>query len=100
MLVACNTMVQTARRAIQKRREAGQRIGLVKLKMFRPFPRELLRRTLGRVPRIGVLDRNHSPGSGGIFAQELAASLQGQLRLPPSGLHRGNRRRRRHARSD
>ena len=78
VLVACNTMVQTARRAIQKRREAGQRIGLVKLKMFRPFPRELLRRTLGRVPRIGVLDRNHSPGSGGIFAQELAASLQGR----------------------
>lgn len=31
--------------------------------------------------RVGVLDRNHSPGSGGIFWQEVAASLRGRSDL-------------------
>jgi pyruvate/2-oxoacid:ferredoxin oxidoreductase alpha subunit len=43
--------------------------------MFRPFPRAELRAAATSAKRIGVLDRNHSPGSGGIFWQEVAAAL-------------------------
>lgn len=78
VLIACNSMAQTARGVVERERQAGRRAGLVKLKMFRPFPRDELRRALARVSRIGVLDRNHSPGSGGIFWAEIAATLQGR----------------------
>jgi len=76
VLVACNTMVRTLRRVVQRRREQGQKIGLVKVKMFRPFPRREFEQAIGSARRVGVLDRNHSPGSGGIFWTEIATSLR------------------------
>lgn len=76
VLVACNTMVRTARRVVGARRQAGQDVGLIKSKLFRPFPRREMVAAIGAARRVGVLDRNHSPGSGGIFWQEIAASVQ------------------------
>lgn len=77
VVIASGTMARTARNVIHARREHGERIGLISTKLFRPFPREAFRRVLRGKRRIAVLDRNHSPGSGGIFGQEIAASLQG-----------------------
>jgi pyruvate/2-oxoacid:ferredoxin oxidoreductase alpha subunit len=76
VLVACNTMARTLRRVVQRRRAKGQRVGMIKAKLFRPFPRGEFVRGIGSARRVGVLDRNHSPGSGGIFWNEIAASLQ------------------------
>lgn len=75
ILVACNTMARTLRGVVERRRKAGERIGMIKSKMFRPFPREEVRAATASAKRIGVLDRNHSPGSGGIFWQEFATTL-------------------------
>jgi pyruvate ferredoxin oxidoreductase alpha subunit/2-oxoisovalerate ferredoxin oxidoreductase alpha subunit len=44
--------------------------------MFRPFLREEFAKAIGSAKRVGVLDRNHSPGSGGIFWNEIATSLR------------------------
>jgi pyruvate/2-oxoacid:ferredoxin oxidoreductase alpha subunit len=76
VLVACNTMARTLRRVVWRRRERGQKVGMIKAKLFRPFPREDYVRAIGSAKRVGVLDRNHSPGSGGIFWSEIAASLR------------------------
>lgn len=76
IVVACNTMARTLRRVIPRQRERGRRVGMIKVKQFRPFPRKELRAAVTTAKRIGVLDRNHSPGSGGIFWQEAAASLR------------------------
>ncbi len=81
VLVACNTMARTLRRVVEEQRSRGRRVGMIKLKMFRPFPREEFRRAIGSARKIGVLDRNHSPGSGGVFWQEIAATLQGRSDL-------------------
>lgn len=75
VLIACNTIARTLRQVVRERRERGERIGMIQLKMFRPFPRAELRAATASARHIGVLDRNHSPGSGGIFGQEVAASL-------------------------
>ncbi len=56
-------------------RREGQAVGLLKMKMFRPFPSELLRQALAGVPQVAVLDRNISPGHGGIFAEEFRSAL-------------------------
>lgn len=77
-LIASGTMARTARRVVQARRGAGQRVGLIAMKLFRPFPRGPLCEAIGSATRIGVLDRNHSPGSGGIFWQEVAVALRGR----------------------
>ncbi len=75
VMVTSGTITSTARYVVDQHREAGERIGLVKVKMFRPFPVEALRRALAGADRVAVLDRNFSPGSGGIFAAELRAAL-------------------------
>ena len=75
LLVTSGTVTSTARFVVDQRRAAGEAIGLVKVKMFRPFPTELLRKALAGVERVAVLDRNISPGHSGIFAEELRAAL-------------------------
>ena len=76
VFIASNTMSRTLRNVVNKRREKGERIGMINHKLFRPYPRTELLKAIGSARKIGVLDRNHSPGSGGIFWQEIAATLQ------------------------
>ncbi len=75
LLVTSSTITSTAREVVDARRDAGEAVGLVKVKMFRPFPTEHLRALLSGVSRVAVLDRNISPGHGGIFAEELRSAL-------------------------
>ena len=75
LLVTSGTITSTARVVIDRRREVGEKVGLVKVKMFRPFPTEDLRGLLRGAERVAVLDRNISPGHGGIFAEEIRSAL-------------------------
>ena len=75
VLVTSGTVTSTARAVVDQRRAAGERIGLLKVKMFRPFPSTQVREALSGVPCVAVLDRNVSPGHGGIFAEELRSAL-------------------------
>ena len=75
ILVTSGTITSTARYVVNERRERGEQVGLVKVKAFRPFPAEELRRVLSGVPRVAVIDRNISPGHAGIFAEEIRSAL-------------------------
>jgi len=75
VLVTTATITSTARIVIEALREKGYRVGLLKIRVFRPFPSSLLRRMLDHVPKIAVIDRNISLGREGIFASELKAAL-------------------------
>lgn len=77
ILVACNTMARTLKNVVKERRAKGEKVGMIRTKLFRPFPRKELLDAIGGAAKVGVLDRNHSPGSGGIFWQEIATTLQG-----------------------
>jgi pyruvate/2-oxoacid:ferredoxin oxidoreductase alpha subunit len=77
VLVACNSIASTVRSVVDSRRQRGERVGMVKLKVFRPFPRAQLREALAGAKRVGVIDRDLSPGCGGVFWLETAAALAG-----------------------
>lgn len=79
-LVAAGGIAGTAREAVDRLREDGVRAGLLKLRLFRPFPAAQLAARLAGVERIAVIDRNCSVGCGGIFAQEIRAALQPRQR--------------------
>ena len=77
-LVTMGSMSGTARVIVKEARERGIRIGLLKLKMFRPFPKEEFRELLKDVNVIGVIDRNVSFGlSSGTVFYELKSALWG-----------------------
>ena len=78
VLVASGTIATTARELVRKRREAGEKLGLIKIKLYRPFPEREIRRACGRASKLGVLDRNYAAGLGGIFCHDLRATFQGR----------------------
>ncbi|CAG1018359.1 partial Pyruvate synthase subunit PorA, partial [Burkholderiaceae bacterium] len=82
VVVTMGSMCGTAREAVDALREAGHAVGLLKLRLFRPLPVQALRVALAGVPDVVVLDRNHSPGLGGILHQELRAALYGMPGAP------------------
>jgi pyruvate/2-oxoacid:ferredoxin oxidoreductase alpha subunit len=75
LLMATGTVASTAKEVIDQWRRRGRRVGLVRPRLFRPFPIEELRAACRRAPRLAVIDRNNSFGSGGIFAAETRAAL-------------------------
>jgi len=77
VLVVSGTMATTAREVVRKRRAAGEKIGLVKLKMFRPYPEAALREACQSATKLAVLDRNYAAGAGGVFWQDTRAAFQG-----------------------
>jgi len=81
-LVTMGSMAGTAREAVDALREAGVAAGLVKVRLFRPFPAVELRNALGGVRDVVVLDRNFSPGAGGVLHQELKSALYGMPHAP------------------
>lgn len=75
VIVTAGSITSTARLAIKDLRKQGNKIGLLKLRLFRPFPVETVRVALRGKKKIAVIDRNISLGGGGIFCQELRAAL-------------------------
>ncbi len=78
VLIAAGSLAATARDAVDRLRHDGKKVGLIRLRVFRPFPTEQVRALGRRFPVIGVLDRSFSYGSGGAIASEVRASLQGE----------------------
>jgi len=78
IMVTTGTVTGTCRQVLADLRSQGEKVGLFKLKLFRPFPADLICRHLKSTPKIAVIDRNISFGAGGIFAQEIRAALCNQ----------------------
>src|SRR5690606_1362413 len=82
VIVTMGSMCGTARDAVDAMRAAGQAVGLLKVRLYRPLPVGALRAALAGVPEVLVLDRNYSPGHGGVLHQELRAALYGMEGAP------------------
>jgi len=75
VLVMLGSFATRARAAIQALRAEGKRVGLLRLRMVRPWPGAALAQALAGRRAVAVLDQNLSPGRGGILFAEVAASL-------------------------
>lgn len=83
VLVAMNSCVGTAKVVVDQKRDKGLKVGLIKVRMFRPFPRERLARALRGKKAIGVIDRNVCFGwNCGHLLMELRAALTNELEGP------------------
>lgn len=77
ILLASASVATTANEVVKRRRAAGEKVGLVKMRMFRPFPEEALREACAGASRLGVLDRDYAAGLGGVWWQDARATFQG-----------------------
>jgi len=76
ILVTLGSISTTARAIVDEFRIQGVKVGVLKLRAYRPFPAEAMQTYLGHVDVVGVVDRDFSCGySGGVYA-DTAAALQ------------------------
>jgi pyruvate/2-oxoacid:ferredoxin oxidoreductase alpha subunit len=62
---------------VDELRREGKKVGLVKLRFFRPFPCEELKKVLSNVNAVGVVDRSISYHGGGPAFNEVCSALYG-----------------------
>jgi pyruvate-ferredoxin/flavodoxin oxidoreductase len=91
VLVLMGSGGETARETVQFLQASGERVGVIQVRLYRPFPATELAAALpASVRRVGVLDRTKEPGSFGepLFLDVLAALTEshadGQRELMPA----------------
>jgi pyruvate/2-oxoacid:ferredoxin oxidoreductase alpha subunit len=83
LIISSSTIASTARNAVDSLREKGEKVGLLRIRVFRPFPAERIRRILNSVDKAIVIDRNIGFGASGIFYQEIKAVMYNEKTAPP-----------------
>ncbi len=85
VVVTIGSMSGAGKDAVDQARAAGDKVGLVKVKTFRPFPLEAFQEALAGVEALGVVDRSVSFGWGtGPVFQELLSGLYLAGRVVPA----------------
>jgi pyruvate ferredoxin oxidoreductase alpha subunit len=77
VIVAMGSTAGTIKDAVDELRDEGERVGLLKIVSFRPFPAAAIAIALADVPEVIVLDRADSPGGTPALHAETAAALYG-----------------------
>jgi len=83
-IVTIGSMTGAAKDAVDEARAEGTRVGLIKVKTFRPFPLEAMVKALSKVKLVGVVDRAVSFGwnSGPLHQEVLAALYHARHSIP------------------
>ncbi len=83
LLCTMGSLSETAMTVVDRRREKGQKVGLMRIRLWRPFPFEDMYRAVGAVQTIGVIDRAVSfGGPPGPVASELKAAFYRKPQQP------------------
>lgn len=83
VLVCMGSVAGTTKVVVDKMREAGYLVGLLKVRFYRPFPQEEVAALVGSTKAVGVIDRDISFGyQGALYADVKAALYQANKELP------------------
>ncbi len=83
VLVTSGTTTSTASHVVDEYRDRGEKVGILKMRTLRPFPAAEVRKHLAGRKRVLCIDRNMSPGLGGVWAQEIRAATAHMSDVPP-----------------
>jgi pyruvate ferredoxin oxidoreductase alpha subunit len=76
-LITMGTVTSTSREVVDDLRQKGEKVGIIKLRFFRPFPSEDLRTLVTNLDALGVFDRSISYHGGGPVYNEVRSALFG-----------------------
>jgi len=82
VLVAAGSVAATAKDVVDQMREKGSRVGLARLRAFRPFPHDEIRALASKVEGVAVLDRSFTFGAAGAMFTEVKASAYSSQKRP------------------
>ncbi len=82
-IVIINSTAGTAKDAVDKMRNEGKKVGLLKIRLFRPFPAEEIAEALKHVKVLAAMDKTESFSSqGGPLGAEIKAALYHEEKSP------------------
>ncbi len=82
VLVISGSVASTAKQVVDKLRAEGKKVGMARLRIFRPFPVEEVRKLAGMTNVIGVCDRSYTFGHWGPMASEIRGALYNTPDMP------------------
>ncbi len=75
-IVCMNSTAGTAKAVVDELRAKGEKVGLLKIRMFRPFPSEEIAKALSHLKAVAVLDKSDSlNGAGGALFEDVASAM-------------------------
>lgn len=77
VVVTLGSVAGTVKDTIDDMREVGQKVGVVTVGSFRPFPSKQIRAALEHTKQIIVLEKSFAVGFGGVVATNVRMALQG-----------------------
>ena len=81
-LLSIGSVASELRLVVDKLREENIPVGLISLKLFRPFPRKALVEAIGDIETVVVFDRNVGYGYEGVVCYETKSALYGSAYKP------------------
>lgn len=88
-LIASGTLASTGKYVVGRLREKGFRVGIIRLRFFRPFPAEEIKKAVSGLKAVGIIDRSMAFGENGNTYTEVANSLYGKENVPIYGFIAG-----------
>lgn len=84
ILISMGAISTTVRATVKKLREKGEKVGMVSLRLFRPFPFNELIKSIRNAKAIGIIDRALSPGAvaGPVFTDVTSALYLSKIDIP------------------
>ena len=82
VLVSMGSVIGTVKDVVDELRAKGQKIGVMKIRTYRPFPKDEIYKALNHVKEIAVLEKAVSLGYGGILVNEVKSVFYGKPKTP------------------
>lgn len=82
VIVGLGSMVGTTRMVVDQLRAEGKKVGLIKLRSYRPFPVEYFASIADKYKAIGVMERDISFGIEGAVFSEVRSAMCGLTKTP------------------
>jgi len=82
VLVTAGSVAATAKDVVDALRANGKRVGLARIRAFRPFPHDEIRSLASKLEGIAVLDRSYTFGAAGAMFTEVKASVYSCQKRP------------------
>jgi pyruvate ferredoxin oxidoreductase alpha subunit len=84
-IVVMSSTAGTAKPIVDELRAQGEKVGLLRPRVFRPFPAAEMAAALSHLKGIAIMDKVHSFGGyGGPLFTEIRSALAGLPKVPPS----------------
>ena len=78
IFIAMGSICSTIRLQVDALRSKGEKVGLLKIRTFRPFPVEQIKEAVAGASKLAVVDKNVSFGIGGVLYSDISTKINGK----------------------